>query len=77
MPTDAFTPPHDVEAEAAVLGSVLIDPDAMLDVAELLTPDSFYRPAHRWTYEAVATLHARQEPIDLLTIRAELAKAGR
>ncbi len=70
-------PPHDIEAEAAVLGSIMIDPDAMLDVADLLTPDAFYRAAHRWTYAAIAALHARQEPIDVLTVRAELVKAGR
>ena len=76
MPIEML-PPHDTDAEAAVLGSVLIDPDAMLDVADILTADAFYRPAHRWTYEAITALHARQEPLDLLTVRAELAKAGR
>jgi replicative DNA helicase len=46
-------PPHSMEAEEAVLGSLLIDPDAIFDVASLLKPESFYRVQNRWIYECI------------------------
>lgn len=74
---EEWLPPHSVEAEQAVLGSLLIDPDAMLDVSGVLTAADFYRPAYRWTYEAMSTLHAKQAPLDTLTVAQELARAGK
>ena len=47
MNTDEFLPPHDVEAEEAVLGSLLLDPDAYYEVSEILGPEAFYHPGNR------------------------------
>ena len=76
MPIETL-PPHDPEAEAAVLGSLLIDPDAYFEVSEIVTTEAFYRPGHRWLYEAIQSLSARQEPPDVLAVQDELRRAGR
>ncbi len=69
-------PPQNVEAEAAVLGSVLIDPQAMTSVAELLRPDDFYRDSHRIIYQAALELYAQQEPADYVLLTDALEKRG-
>ncbi len=74
---DPSLPPHNLEAEQAALGSLLIDPDAMLDVAEIVTAADFYRPAHRWTFAAMSAMHARQAPLDVLALADELTRAGK
>jgi len=76
MPIEML-PPHDPNAEAAVLGSLLIDPDAYYEVSDILTPEAFYQAGHRWLYEAIQSLSARQEPPDILAIANELTRAGR
>lgn len=76
-PMSETLPPHDIEAEAAVLGSLIIDQDTFYDVADTLDAAMFYRTHHRWLYEAIATLRGRSEPADLLTISDELRRAGR
>lgn len=70
-------PPHNDEAEQAVLGAILIDADALYDVAELLTPESFYRPAHSYLYEAIERVHGRGEPLDVLPLEHELRSMGK
>lgn len=70
-------PPHDVDAEAALLGSLLIDDSAIFDVADMLSVDMFYRYQHRCIYEAITALHARNTPFDLLAVQDELGKAGK
>ncbi len=65
-------PPQNVEAEQSVLGSVLIDREALLEVAEILLPDDFYREAHRHIYEEIMSLSNKGEPIDLVTVCATL-----
>jgi len=70
-------PPHDAEAEQALLGSVLIDPDIFFEVSEVITADMFYQPRNRWLYEAIAAINARSEPVDLLTVASELTRADR
>ncbi len=74
--SEALLPPHSVETEEAVLGSILIDPEAMLRVASFLAPEHFYVLKHQWVYRAMLQLHERREPIDLLTVTRELANAG-
>ncbi len=76
MPIEML-PPHDPNAEAAVLGSLLIDPDAYYEVSDILTPEAFYHPCNRWLYEAIQSLSARQEPPDIVVIQDELIRAGR
>lgn len=68
--------PHNVEAEEAVLGSLLIDPDAILQVSTFLDPTDFYVERHGWVYEAVRDLHERREPADLVTLTDELERRG-
>jgi replicative DNA helicase len=65
-------PPQSVEAEEAVLGSLLIDPDAIIRLATFLRPEDFYREKHGWIYDCVLTLHERREPVDFLTVCDEL-----
>ncbi len=63
------TPPHSIDAERWVLGSLLIDKDGIMHVANLLTRDDFYDPAHSIVYEAILDLYARNRPIDSITVR--------
>jgi replicative DNA helicase len=69
--------PQAIEAEQSVLGSVLIDPEAILRVAEFLRPADFYRQQHADIYEAMLSLHGQREPIDLVTLGDELARRER
>ena len=61
-------PPQNIEAEEAILGGVLLDPEAIGRVMEILTPDAFYIGAHKEIYRAALDLHAKGQPTDLLTI---------
>lgn len=67
-------PPHSIEAEEAVLGSLLIDPDAIFEVTSFLKPDAFYRVQNRWIYEAILSLSDRREPLDLITLTEALRR---
>jgi replicative DNA helicase len=67
-------PPQNVEAEQSVLGGILIENDAINKVLEILTPDDFYRDAHRRIYNALINLSTRDEPADLITLTNELRK---
>jgi len=60
-------PPHDIEAEEAVAGSLLIDGDAMFKIATFLKPEDFFREKNQWVYAACFGLYERNEPIDQLT----------
>lgn len=66
--------PANLEAEKAVLGSLLIDPDAIIKVASFLRIKDFYREHHGWIYEAILALHERREPADFVTIVDELER---
>jgi len=66
-------PPHSIEAEEAVLGSVLIDPEAIYRVSSFLKTDDFYIVKNQWVWSACLALHERREPIDFVTITRELA----
>jgi replicative DNA helicase len=68
--------PHSREAEEAVIGSVLINPDAYYDVAQFLRAEDFYIHRHRWIWEAFTRLHERRTPIDFLTVTEELDQLG-
>lgn len=65
-------PPQNIEAEQAVLGTILIQEKALLKVVELLEPDDFYRDSHKIIYEAMLTLFDKREPQDLITVTALL-----
>ncbi|MEJ2148905.1 MAG: replicative DNA helicase [Chloroflexota bacterium] len=74
--TDTLAP-HSVEAEEAVLGSILINPDALLEVLPFLSPVDFFIVRNGWVYEAIVTLHDRRDPLDYLTVTNELELSGR
>lgn len=69
--------PCNTEAEQAVLGALLIDPDAIIKVAPILRPDDFYLEKHAWIFEAAYALHERRDPVDFLTMVSELERNGR
>lgn len=68
--------PHSREAEEAVIGSVLINPESYYDVASFLKSEDFYIHRHRWIWEAFARLHDRRIPVDLLTVSEDLDQFG-
>ncbi|HEY7600164.1 MAG TPA: DnaB-like helicase N-terminal domain-containing protein, partial [Candidatus Limnocylindrales bacterium] len=58
-------PPQSIDAEQSVLGALLIDRDAVIEVADVLQPADFYRQAHGTIYGAVLELYDKREPIDI------------
>ena len=68
--------PHSREAEEAVVGAVLINPEAYYDVAQFLQADDFYIHRHKWIWEAFTRLHEQRTPIDMLTLSDELDRVG-
>ena len=69
-------PPNDVEAEQAVIGSMLTDRDAVISAIEILKEEDFYREDNKTIYEAILNLYNRSEPIDIITLKAELTSMG-
>jgi len=70
------TPPQDMAAEQSVLGSMLISKDAIAEVTEILRGSDFYRPAHEIIHDAIIDLFGRGEPVDMITVAAELTRRG-
>jgi replicative DNA helicase len=68
--------PHSREAEEAVVGAVLINPEAYYDVAQFLSADDFYIHRHKFIWEAFTRLHEQRIPLDLLTLSEELDRVG-
>ncbi|WP_313656647.1 replicative DNA helicase [Planktothrix agardhii] len=66
-------PPQNIEAEEAILGGILLDPEAISRVAELLQPESFALKSHQIIYRAALTLHSQGKPTDLMTVTTWLA----
>lgn len=73
---EARIPPQNLEAEQSVLGAVLIDKDAIINIAEFLRPEHFYKENHGVIYSAMLSLYEKREPIDLVTLSSELKKLG-
>jgi replicative DNA helicase len=71
-----LVPPHNVEAEKSVLGSVLIDKDAIIKISDFLKSDDFYHDAHRIIYEAIIALYDKRVPVDLVTLSDHLEANG-
>jgi replicative DNA helicase len=67
-------PPQSLEAEMSLLGSVLLDKDAMLKIADVVQAEDFYKNAHARIYEAIIDLYQKNEPIDLLTLSNRLSE---
>ena len=72
--TTGKLPPRDTELEEAVLGALMLEKDAYMEVCDILTPDSFYDPANQKIYEAISSLGFNQTPIDMLTVTDQLRK---
>ncbi|WP_028659952.1 replicative DNA helicase [Nocardioides insulae] len=70
------TPPQDQAAEQSVLGSMLISKDAIADVTEVLRGTDFYRPTHETIFDTIIDLYGRNEPVDMVTVAAELQRRG-
>ncbi len=68
--------PSNQEAEQGVLGSLLIDPEAIAQIADWLTPNDFYRDAHQTIYRTVLALYERRDPGDFITLSDELERLG-
>src|SRR5437764_11356817 len=69
--------PQNIEAECGVLCSIIIDPEAIVQVAEFLFPDDFYRDAHRTIYEVIIQLYEQRQPADFSTICDELERRNK
>lgn len=69
---DLRVPPHSIEAEQSVLGSLMLDKDAIIKVADFLQPNDFYKDAHGEIFEAMLELYEERDPIDVLSISNKL-----
>jgi replicative DNA helicase len=67
-------PPQSLEAEQSVLGAILIDRETIIEIAEFLRPEDFYRQAHANVYKAMLELFERREPVDLVTVAEALER---
>ena len=70
-------PPHDVEAEQAVIGSMLTDKDSVISAVETLKDEDFYREDNKVIYGAIMNLYNRGEPVDIITLKDELVSLGK
>lgn len=69
-------PPHNIEAEEALLGALLIDNEGIIKIADTLRPDNFYKEAHQNIYSIILDLYREHEPIDLLSLSNRLEEKG-
>ncbi len=76
MESKAIIPPQNTDAEASLLGAILIDSDAIVKVADILQARDFYDPKHERIYEAVLQLYEKHHPIDVLTLADQLKSTG-
>ena len=70
-------PPQALDLEEAVLGAMLIDKKGVDEVIDLLQPEAFYKTAHQYIFESIFNLFQNSQPIDLLTVSADLRKKGK
>lgn len=69
-------PPHNLDAEQSVLGSMLLDQEAVFKAMEIIRSEDFYRDAHRLIFDAICQLADRSEPVDIVTVAEELRQRG-
>jgi replicative DNA helicase len=72
----AIVPPQNIDAEASMLGAILIDSDAIVRVADVVSVDDFYDERHQRIYEAIRKLYEKHRPIDILTLSNQLKDDG-
>lgn len=75
--TETASPPQNLDVEASLLGSLLIDGDAFLKIGDMITPEDFYDKRHSMIYEAMSVLHDKRRPIDILTLSEQLKNNSR
>ena len=71
-----LVPPQDLDAEKSIIGAIMIDRDAIISIAQVIKPEHFYKEAHSDIFSAMFTLYENREPIDLITLTAQLKKKG-
>src|SRR5690606_21922921 len=74
--TSGRVPPHSVESEESVLGSILLSSDSANEVMDKLEADDFYVPAHQSIFRAIASLYNANRPIDAITVTEELRRVS-
>ncbi|MDP3985413.1 MAG: DnaB-like helicase N-terminal domain-containing protein, partial [bacterium] len=67
-------PPHNLEAEASLLGAILIDPESIIKIADIVRQEDFYRDIHAKIYKAMVELYSKHEPIDVLSLGNRLTE---
>ncbi|MBN1278069.1 MAG: replicative DNA helicase [Deltaproteobacteria bacterium] len=77
VPSILKVPPHNLEAEQAILGGILINNDAINQIIDILTPDNFYREAHAALFEGMTELYSQGNPIDIITLSQCLASKNK
>ena len=75
-PVEGRVPPHNVQAEESLLGAMLLKQSAISESVQSVNTGDFYKPAHAHIYDAISTLYAAGEPVDPVTVAAELKRAG-
>ena len=75
-PNTTTKPPQNLDAEASLLGSLIIDSDSFIKIADLINADDFYNDQHRAIFNAMRTLHDKRSPIDILTLSEQLKSSG-
>lgn len=70
------TPPHNIDAERALLGAIILKPDLMHDVSVTVYPESFFADKHRQIYKAILEIFTKGDPIDLLSVTTQLKSNG-
>src|ERR1700744_1816336 len=73
---DGKLQPQATDLEEAVLGAMMLEKESLSNVIDILKPEAFYRPAHQAVYRAILDLFNNSEPVDLLTVTAQLKKNG-
>ncbi len=69
-------PPQNIESEMALLGSIMLRPEAIAEIMDIVRPEAFYAGKHKTVFLAMANLYENREPIDLLTLSSKLKEAG-
>lgn len=70
-------PPQAIDLEEAVLGALMLDKDALMDIMDILTPESFYKEAHNWIFSSIVGLFKIGTPVDILTVTKSLQAQGK
>ena len=76
VPVSAKVPPHNIEAEASLLGAMLLTVDAIIDATQIVEAAHFYKPVHQSIFTAITALYAQGEAVDVITVNDELKRAG-